>query len=167
MAPHSSTLAWRIPWTEEPGRLWSMGSLRVRHNWVTELNWCIHIYNTKIYLQFSSLISKKKYKGGCFSFSMEIRLVILSDFKTNSEKLQNELSGENIQKPPYVLLFLPFMIHESRGSCYRHKLHMKPENLFIFNKKNDYCLTLAAFQNLTKCFLPHMDVLSIIFLRSR
>ena len=30
MAPHSSTLAWNIPWTEEPGRLQSMGSLRVR-----------------------------------------------------------------------------------------------------------------------------------------
>ena len=29
MAPHSSTLAWKIPWMEEPGRLWSMGSLRV------------------------------------------------------------------------------------------------------------------------------------------
>ena len=32
MAPHSSTLAWKIPWTEEPGRLQSMGSLGVRHN---------------------------------------------------------------------------------------------------------------------------------------
>ena len=32
MAPHSSTLAWKIPWTEEPGRLQSVGSLRVRHN---------------------------------------------------------------------------------------------------------------------------------------
>ena len=32
MAPHSSTLAWKIPWTEEPGRLQSMGSRRVRHN---------------------------------------------------------------------------------------------------------------------------------------
>ena len=32
MAPHSSTLAWKIPWMEEPGRLQSMGSLRVRHN---------------------------------------------------------------------------------------------------------------------------------------
>ena len=32
MAPHSSTLAWRIPWMEEPGRLQSMGSLRVRHD---------------------------------------------------------------------------------------------------------------------------------------
>ena len=32
MAPHSSTPAWKIPWMEEPGRLQSMGSLRVRHD---------------------------------------------------------------------------------------------------------------------------------------
>ena len=32
MAPHSSTLAWKIPWTEEPGTLQSMGSLRVGHD---------------------------------------------------------------------------------------------------------------------------------------
>ena len=32
VAPHSSTLAWKIPWTEEPGRLQSMGSPRVRHD---------------------------------------------------------------------------------------------------------------------------------------
>ena len=31
MAPNSSVLAWKIPWIEEPGRLLSMGSLRVRH----------------------------------------------------------------------------------------------------------------------------------------
>ena len=38
MAPYSSTLAWKIPWTEEPGRLQSMGSWRVGHNWVTSLS---------------------------------------------------------------------------------------------------------------------------------
>ena len=32
MAPHSSTLAWKIPWMEEPGRLQSMGSLRLGHD---------------------------------------------------------------------------------------------------------------------------------------
>ena len=37
MAPHSSTLAWKLPWTEEPGRLQSMGSLRVGHDWATSL----------------------------------------------------------------------------------------------------------------------------------
>ena len=35
MATHSSILAWRIPWTQEPGRLQSIGSQRVRHDWVT------------------------------------------------------------------------------------------------------------------------------------
>ena len=38
MAPHSSTLAWKIPWMEEPGRLQSMGSLTVRHDWVISLS---------------------------------------------------------------------------------------------------------------------------------
>ena len=38
MAPHSSTIAWKIPWTEDPGGLQSMGSLRVGHNWVTLLS---------------------------------------------------------------------------------------------------------------------------------
>ena len=37
MATYSSTLAWRIPWTEEVGRLQSMGSQRVRHDLVTKL----------------------------------------------------------------------------------------------------------------------------------
>ena len=38
MATHSSTLAWKIPWAEEPGRLQSMESLRVGHNWATWLS---------------------------------------------------------------------------------------------------------------------------------
>ena len=37
MATHSSVLAWKIPWTGEPGRLQSMGSQRVRHDWATSL----------------------------------------------------------------------------------------------------------------------------------
>ena len=38
MAPHSSTLAWKIPWTEEPGGLQSMESQRVGHDWATSLS---------------------------------------------------------------------------------------------------------------------------------
>ena len=44
MAPHSSTLAWKIPRTEEPGRLQSMGSLRVRHDWATSLSLFIFMH---------------------------------------------------------------------------------------------------------------------------
>ena len=38
MAIHSSTIAWKIPWTEDPGRLQSMGSQRVGHDWATSLS---------------------------------------------------------------------------------------------------------------------------------
>ena len=38
MEPHSSTLAWKIPWMEEPAGLQSMGSLRVGHDWATSLS---------------------------------------------------------------------------------------------------------------------------------
>ena len=40
MATHASILAWEIPWTEDPGRLQSMGSQRVRHTWATSLSFC-------------------------------------------------------------------------------------------------------------------------------
>ena len=38
MAIHSSTIAWKIPWTEEPGRLQSVGLQRIRHDWATSLS---------------------------------------------------------------------------------------------------------------------------------
>ena len=42
MAPHSSTLARKIPWMEEPGRLQSMGSLRIGHDWATSFTFHFH-----------------------------------------------------------------------------------------------------------------------------
>ena len=60
MAIHSRTIAWRISWTEEPGGLQSMGSQRVRHNWVTSLHFtskkwnnmcaCVHVCTCKVYI---------------------------------------------------------------------------------------------------------------------
>ena len=46
MAPHSSTLAWKIPWTEEPGRLQSMGSRRVRHR-LSNFTFTFHFHALK------------------------------------------------------------------------------------------------------------------------
>ena len=43
MAPHSSTLAWKIPWTEEPGRLQSMGSLRIGHK-LSDFTFTFHFH---------------------------------------------------------------------------------------------------------------------------
>ena len=41
VAPHSSTLAWKIPWMQEPGRLQSMGSPRVGHDWVIHFHFSL------------------------------------------------------------------------------------------------------------------------------
>ena len=48
MATHSSILAWSIPWTEEPGRLQSIGSQRVGHDWATNIfTFCFHVRFTR------------------------------------------------------------------------------------------------------------------------
>ena len=58
MATHSSTFAWKIPWTEKPGRLQSMGLLRVRHDWATALS-LSYLYHrkTKINKSYSAMES--------------------------------------------------------------------------------------------------------------
>ena len=57
MAIHSSTIAWKIPWTEEPGRLQPMGSQRVRHDWATSL---LHLEKKEFYEYFSSSSQSSK-----------------------------------------------------------------------------------------------------------
>ena len=48
MATHSSTLAWKIPWTEEPSRLQPMGSLGVAHDWATSFHFsvCVTVFRS-------------------------------------------------------------------------------------------------------------------------
>ena len=70
MAPHSSTLAWKTPWMEEPGRLQSMGSLRVGHNWATSLwlftfmHWRRKWQPTPVFLPGESLLSMGLHRVG-------------------------------------------------------------------------------------------------------
>ena len=69
MAPHSSTLAWKILWMEKPGRLQSMGSLRVRHDWATSLwlftfiHWRRQWQPTPVFLPGES--HGRRSLGGC------------------------------------------------------------------------------------------------------
>ena len=60
MVTHSSILAWRIPWTEEPGRLQSTGSQRVGHDWATSLH-----FTSFIYLWISRLFPCPSYCKKC------------------------------------------------------------------------------------------------------
>ena len=67
-ATHYSILSWRIPWTEEPGGLQSMGSQRVRHDWVTIT------HNIKCILPSISLFSSLNYPGWVgWSFWLSLR----------------------------------------------------------------------------------------------
>ena len=53
MAAHSSIFAWKIPWTKEPGRLQSMGSQRVGHDWVTSLPLPLWLLEVTVILPYS------------------------------------------------------------------------------------------------------------------
>ena len=70
MAPHSSTLAWKLPWMEEPGGLQSMGSLRVGHDWTTSLSLFIFVHwrgkwqRTPVFLPGESQ-GQRSLVGGC------------------------------------------------------------------------------------------------------
>ena len=66
MATHSSILAWRISWTEEPGRLQSMGLQRVGHNWSDSYTHTHTICLQQIHLQRQSrlVVTKDWKKGG-------------------------------------------------------------------------------------------------------
>ena len=57
MASHSSILAWRIPWTEEPGRLQSLGLQRVGHNWATNTPTFTHRVFQVFYLFLSQFVN--------------------------------------------------------------------------------------------------------------
>ena len=61
MATHSSILAWRIPWTEDPGRLQSMGSQKVGHNWVTNIN---SLIDSEFSPWFTKLLKGQAWKKG-------------------------------------------------------------------------------------------------------
>ena len=52
MATHSSILAWRIPWTEEPGGLQSMGSQRIGHDWVTFTYICRYVLYKLLHIEY-------------------------------------------------------------------------------------------------------------------
>ena len=68
MAIHSSTIAWKIPWTEEPGRLQSMGSQRVGHDGATSL----HLHNKEGWIQV-------KVGRECAATQIDLEIIILSE----------------------------------------------------------------------------------------
>ena len=85
IATHSSIHAWKIPWTEEPAGLKSMGSQRVGHDWVTSLSLSLH----NVFFNIFYLITKLwvKWKGGLFS----VVFIIAKTVPTKPESYQDPL----------------------------------------------------------------------------
>ena len=67
MAHHSSTLAWKIPWMEEPGRLQSMGSLRIRHDWVSSLSFFTFMHWRRKWQPTAVFLPGESRDGGAWS----------------------------------------------------------------------------------------------------
>ena len=110
MATHSRILAWRIPWTEEPGGLQSMGSQNVRHNWVTKQQ---IVYFPKLkYLSLvssSSLIYDMAQMVNCLSTMGETWLWSLG--------WEDSLEKEMATHSSTLALKIPWMEELGSGYC--------------------------------------------------
>ena len=78
VAIHSSTLAWKIPWTEEPGRLQSMGSQRVRHDWVTSLSPSGQLSVSSAFSFLALMINVWSYKIIWQNFQSKLRIKLIN-----------------------------------------------------------------------------------------
>ena len=96
MATHSSTIAWKIPWIEKPGRLQSMGSQRVGHNWAISLSRsCMYL----TFLACPKLFSPCYFTDSLISYHFILCIPITLCFKES-------FYSTNFQ--PFPLVFNPF-----------------------------------------------------------
>ena len=112
MAAHSSILAWKIPWSVEPGRLLSMGSQRVGHDWATSLT-SLHftVPNKTVAYLYPFGVSNERDRIPGSSFSMHLQSLVTWVLKFTSEIISISV----------VLIFLKFL----HGS-YPHRSRLVP-----------------------------------------
>ena len=92
MAPHSSTLAWKIPWTEEPGRLQPMGSLRVRHDWATSLSLSTFMHWRRKWQPTPVFLPGESHDGGAWSLQSMGSLRVPTTERLHSHALEKEMA---------------------------------------------------------------------------
>ena len=152
MAPHSSTLAWKIPWMEEPGRLQSMGSLRVGHDWKTSLSlftfvhWRRKRQPTPVFLPGES--QGRGSLVGC-------RLWGCTESDTTESNLAAAAAVEHSLALPFFGIGMKTDLFQSCGHCLRlFNLHNLMSQffiiiLFIFTNLNIHLLVLFLWRTLT------------------
>ena len=100
MATHSSILAWKTSWKEEPGGLQSMGSQRVRHDWATKT------YNT-----YSNIISYRATQTFHFYTILSIRILRFEDSWKSQPITQQKGSNNMLHNFPAAILYISPWVH--------------------------------------------------------
>ena len=104
VATHSSILAWRIPWTEEPGGLQSMGLQSVRHDWVTKHT---HTHTHPLMCSFvlaSLILQTNLYSWYFYSIYIE------REIRNNNKRTSTSSSSPTSAHLPQVLVYSPHML---------------------------------------------------------
>ena len=118
MATHSSIHAWEIPWTEESGRLQSMGSQRVRHDWARMHlgGWFLLMYGRNEHSIIKQLSSKRKEKKmACFILFLRPSSFLLLELTEEPPVPQNHIYSGPFQTHRGHKADLPQ--EKTRGSC--------------------------------------------------
>ena len=138
MAPHSSTLAWKIPWTEEPGKLQSMESRRVGHDWATSLSlftfmhWRRKWQPTPVFLPGESQgrgawwaaiygVTQSRTRLNQLSSSSSIPCLWIG--RINIVRMSKLLNG--IHRVKAILLKMPLTFFKNRARKNNPKIHRK------------------------------------------
>ena len=147
MVPHSSTLAWEIPWTEEPGRLQSVESRRVRHDWATSLSLFtfMHGEGNGNALQYSCLENPRDGEAWWAAFygvaQSRTRLKRLSSSSgSSSPKSLSEFLL--IQQPTPLVLDIIFLVEDPRTT--------------VKNRFSTHCVDQRIIWKNTYCFFYHL-----------
>ena len=113
MATHSSILAWRIPWTEEPGRLQSTGLQRVRHDWSDLAHTQVDYF---ILLQITKLLQVQGEEDVVLDVTLN-DIVVYTGGETNKDKKEDQVwtkeNRESVSKLLKHLTLLALLINPS------------------------------------------------------
>ena len=129
MAPHSSTLAWTIPWTAEPGRLQSMGSLRVGHGWVTSLSLFTFMHWRKKWQPTPVFLPGKSHGQRS-----------LVGYSPWGHRVRNDLATK--QQQHSFIIKLAVLMHTLNKKCLGEYAILQKFSLFYFNHLRKYSIPL-------------------------
>ena len=153
MATHSSVLAWRIPWTEKPGRLQSMGSHRVRHDWsdlAAYLNYYFHYckYCTLDVGESFSSVQSLSHVHLFVTPWIAARQASLSI--TNSRSSPRLTSIESVMPSSHLILCRPLLL-----------LPSIPPSIRIFSNDSTLRMRWPKYWSFSFSIIPFKEILKV------